>query len=121
MKVLNVFGIVVLCLIAALFFGVMPAAAQDGGGANGGAVIGASATLLYVLIGALAGGVGAVGAALVGVRFVLNSPILIAAMENLANSFPPEMKDLVHELGQLLKEIADDVPYAEKETDEAVG
>lgn len=111
--------ILIVVALLALFVFVTPAAAQDGAG--GGEVIGAGATLVYVVIGALAGGVGAIGAMLLGVRFVLNSPVLIAAMENLANSFPSDVKDLIHDLGALLKEVADDVPYSDKDDSEAMG
>lgn len=107
--------ILIVVALLALFVFVTPASAQDGAGQSG-EIIGAGATLVYVVIGALAGGVGAIGAMLLGVRFVLNSPVLIAAMENLANSFPPDVKDLIHDLGALLKEVADDIPYEDKDT-----
>ena len=81
----------------------------------GNEVVGAGASLLYVIVGALVGGGGAIVAALLGVRFVLNSPVIIKALEALASSFPPELKELVLGMGKLLTEIADDVPYADDE------
>jgi hypothetical protein len=115
MKYLKTLLVVTLVLVTLLT--VSPARADDGTGA----AVGATAQLVYVLLGALAGGLGAVGAMLMGVRFVLNSPVLIHAMENLANSFPPEMKDLINSLGELLLEATDDVPYSDKDENKAVG
>lgn len=110
MKRLNILVLVTVVAVV-LFANATPALADDGSGA----VVGAGAQLLYVMIGALAGGVGAVGTMLLGVRFVLNSPVLIKAMESLANSFPPDMKDLINSLGELLIEATDDIPHEEKD------
>lgn len=75
---------------------------------------GAAAQLIYLLIGALIGGMGASVILLMGLRFVLASPALIKALEGLANSFPPDTREVMLLIGNLLTELGDDIPAERK-------
>jgi len=70
--------------------------------------------IVYLALGALIGGSGVLAATLIVVRSVLNSPVLISTLENLAKSWPAPVRELAHDVGQLAAEIADDVPYTTK-------
>jgi hypothetical protein len=70
--------------------------------------------IVYLAIGALIGGSGVLAATLIVVRSVLNSPVLISTLENLAKSWPAPVRELTHDVGQLAAEITDDVPYTTK-------
>jgi hypothetical protein len=74
----------------------------------------AIALVIAAIVGGIAGGAGAVVAFGAGVRAVLNSPVLIANGENLANSFPASVNGLLVDLGSLLVKLNDRVPEAEK-------
>lgn len=81
----------------------------------------AIALVIAAIVGGLAGGAGAVVAFGAGVRAVLNSPVLIANGENLANSFPASVNGLLVDLGSLLVKLNDRVPESEKTTPSAGG
>jgi hypothetical protein len=74
----------------------------------------AIALVIAAIVGGIAGGAGAVVAFGAGVRAVLNSPVLIANGENLANSFPASVNGLLVDLGSLLVKLNDRVPEADK-------
>lgn len=71
---------------------------------------GAAAQLIYLLVGAIIGGMGASLILVMGLRFVLASPALIKALEGLANSFPPDTREILLLIGKLLTEISDNIP-----------
>lgn len=70
--------------------------------------------IVYLAIGALIGGSGVLAATLIVVRSILNSPVLISTLENLAKSWPAPVRELAHDFGQLAAEVTDNVPYATK-------
>lgn len=72
------------------------------------------ATLITAIIGVLAGAILGGGAAIVIlgriVKSVLESPVLLKALEGAFASLPPEYKEAVHDTGKLLEAISDNVP-----------
>lgn len=65
--------------------------------------------LLVAIVGALTGAFIGGGAVLVvtdrALKNVLNSPVLIANIEQLGKSFPPEVRDLLVDSGKLLEKV----------------
>lgn len=72
------------------------------------------ATIITAIIGVLAGAILGGGAAIVIlgriVKSVLESPVLLKALEGAFASLPPEYREAIKDTGKLLEEIADDVP-----------
>lgn len=76
----------------------------------------AIALVIAAIVGGFAGGAGVLVAFGAGVRAVLNSPVLIANGENLANSFPAAANSVFVDLGTLLVKLNDRIPESEKKT-----
>lgn len=72
------------------------------------------ATLITAIIGVLAGAILGGGAAIVIlgriVKSVLESPVLLKALEGAFASLPPEYRTAINDTGRLLEEVTDDVP-----------
>ena len=77
-------------------------------------IVGPLAVLAYTLVAYLAGG----GTMLLAVgmlaKQILNSPVLISAVENLARNASPELLQSLNDMGKLIEEATDSVPAAEK-------
>jgi hypothetical protein len=81
-------------------------------------VVGAGSMAAYMFLSFLAGGGTVLAAVVLVVRFILNSPVLIAFLEHLANSLPPSQRQLVYATGQLAVEATDGKSYADKPVDQ---
>lgn len=72
------------------------------------------ATIITALLGVLAGAILGGGAAIVIlgriVKSVLESPVLLKALEGAFASLPPEYRTAINDTGRLLEEVTDDVP-----------
>lgn len=72
------------------------------------------ATIITAIVGVLAGALLGGGAAIVIlgriVKSVLESPVLLKALEGAFASLPSEYREAIKDTGKLLEEIADDVP-----------
>ena len=77
-------------------------------------LVGEGSKVLYFLIGSLAGGSGVLLSMLVVLRYSAANKTIMAALEYLYKSSPPEIQEGMKVTGQVLTEMSDDVPYAEK-------
>jgi len=78
--------------------------------------VNALALVVAAVFGGLVGGAGAIVAFGAGIKAVLQSPVLVAQSESLANSFPESVNELLVDLGTLLIKTNDRIPESEKPT-----
>ena len=116
-------GLIVLVVLVVVLLPSVAALAQGGETVPAperitGEVFTLAHLVVTALAAAIAGGITVGGSVLLTVtlvvRFILKSPILITAMENLANSWPAPTREGLHDTGKLLQEIADGVPASTK-------
>jgi CheY-like chemotaxis protein len=73
-----------------------------------------SAVIIYVMVAFLGGGGTVIAAIALLANQILKSPVLVAALENLAKSAHPDLLKALNVSAALVEEITDDTPYADK-------
>ncbi|MEP7285403.1 MAG: hypothetical protein ABI947_06515 [Chloroflexota bacterium] len=77
-------------------------------------IVSVAAGIVYAAIGAAIGGASVVVVVALVLNSILKSPVLIKALESLADSFPAATRDLLLKAGTLLVEADDGIPEESK-------
>lgn len=81
----------------------------------GSELVSSAAALLYAVISFLLGGGTMLAAIVLLANLILKSPVLIKALEHLANSANPELLKALYAASQVVEEVTDEVPYEDKQ------
>lgn len=80
----------------------------------GSELVSSAAALLYAVISFLLGGGTMLAAIVLLANLILKSPVLIKALEHLANSANPELLKALYAASQVVEEVTDEIPYEDK-------
>lgn len=121
MRNVRLLFVVLLIVFLLLMVGIPSALAQDATetpvqdvpvvvGENGTAAINLITLIAGIGVGLIAGG----GSVLFVVDRLRNDKVTIAAVEALAKSFPPEIREMLNHLAEFTYEVTDDIPFEDK-------